>query len=61
MLHFIREFRKNLDWKEFRENWKFMSHDLDVKDTIWGRKVRACRPLLLSFSFFTLLLNGLEM
>lgn len=58
---FIRDFKRELDWEAFRRDFKFFSHDLDVKNTVWGRKVRASRPLILFTLGTSIFLTTLEM
>lgn len=61
MGNFVTKFRQDFSWTEFREDFKFMGHDLDVKQTLWGRKVRAMRPFILAYVGVSFTLSAWEM
>jgi hypothetical protein len=61
MGNLYQNFKADFSYSEFRENFKFSSHDLDLQQTVWGRKVRAVRPFLLTYVAVTFTLSAWEM
>ena len=61
MGNFVTKLRQDFSWAEFREDFKFTGHDLDVKQTLWGKKVRAMRPFILVYAGVTFTLSAWEM
>ena len=56
----FKDFIKEIDWKEFRRSFFSKSADMDVQQSLWGKKIRAIRPFILFFTGFTFMVQGLE-
>ena len=56
----FRDFLKEIDWKAFKKMFIPQTADMDVQQSLWGKKIRAVRPFVLFFCASTFMLQGLE-